>query len=154
MKTEYWTVTKKGVSNFFQADVEIIADFVRPYSYCGIPCTGTFRLWYLDGNCRMTFETDDLSSLLDSVIDVAIKDADAYNLLPAFVRDYNERTGWASSGLMDDAMIEGCDMLDTIKLFESTYDSSDDYLVKMVAALSNIVNECVRDGRELYVCTT
>jgi hypothetical protein len=133
--------------------VEIIADFVRPCSYCGIPCTGTFRLWYLDSNRRMTFETDDLSLLLDSVIDVAIK-KEAYDLLPKFVRDYNEGTGWELFDLMDGTMIEGDDMLNTVNLFESTYDGSDDYVVKMIAALSNIVSECVRDGRALYVCNT
>ena len=153
MTTERWTVIKDGVSNLFQADVEIIADFVRPCSYCGIPCTGTFRLWYLDGNRRMTFETDDLSSLLHSVIDVAIKE-DTYDLLPTFVRDYNEGTGWESFDLMDGAMIDGDDMLHTISLFESTYDSSDNYVVKMLATLSNIVHECVRDERALYACNT
>jgi hypothetical protein len=153
MTTESWTVIKNGVSNFFQADVEIIADFVRPCSYCGIACTGTFRLWYLDGNRRMTFETDDLSSLLDLVIDVAIKE-DTYDLLPKFVRDYNECTGWELFDLIDGTMIEGDDILNTINLFESTYDGSDDYVVKMIAALSNIVRECVRDGRALYVGKT
>jgi hypothetical protein len=153
MAMEYWTVSKGGISHSFKADVEIIADFVTPCSYCGIPCMGTFRLWYLDGDRRMTFETDNLSPLLNSVIDVAINE-DTYDLLPRFVRDYNECTGWDSSDLMDGMMIKSNDMLHTINLFESTYDGSDDYIVKMLAALRNIVTECVRDGRALYAWNT
>jgi hypothetical protein len=153
MAMEYWTVRKGRSSHSFQADIEIIADFVTPCSYCGHPCMGTFRLWYLDSDRRMTFETDDLSSLLDSVIDVAINE-DTYSLLPRFVRDYNECTGWASSDLMDGMEIEGEDTLHTVDLMESNYDGSNDYIVKMIAALKTIVAMCVRDGRAIYVCNT
>ena len=97
MATEKRSVIQNGVVQSVWAEVDLVADFVVPCSYCGVPCTGTFRAWYLDGDRWVTFETDrgSLSELLEPLVKLAIE-KDEYDSLPSFVRAWNECSGWAT----------------------------------------------------------
>lgn len=65
-------------------------DLCSPCSYCGICCTGTYVLWYADGQRRRGVEIDrpTFSEVLE---------ADFGPDMPAIVREWNEGGGWSDA---------------------------------------------------------
>jgi hypothetical protein len=157
MSIERWTTTNNGITTSFIADVEVIANFVELCSYCGNPCTGTYRIWYIEGNKRMTFEVDQpsFSELLDLIVGSAI-DREEYQSLPQFVREWNENTGWASIDLMDGSRISAEDLLRTTDLLGLHYGGSNAIpkILSLIQSLRDILLHCLREKREVWVGET
>lgn len=155
MGTEQWTVTRDGVTRSYSAEVDVVADFVEPCGYCGVPCTGTVRVWYVDGGRRVAFETDrsSLSEPLRQLVGVAI-DRDEYAALPAFVRDWNEGTGWAATELDDGAAVAADDLLRAVAALDGQRPADDVRLGQLLSGLRALVVEAAREGREVWVAET
>lgn len=153
MAIERRTIFRDGDSKSFVADVEIVADFIEPCSYCGVPCSGTTRIWYVEGHTRKTFETDRgaLSDLMDDLVREAIE-KDAYEALPAFVRCANEATGWATFLLEDGAVVSADDLLLAVNAMEAN--NSDDRITRMLSAIRKLVGIAVAGGHVLWAGST
>lgn len=152
MGTERWTVTRNGVTLSYSAEVDVVADFVQPCSYCGIPCTGTVRVWYADGDRRVAFETDagSLSEPLKQLVGVAIE-RDEYAALPVFVRDWNEGTGWAAFELDDGATVAADDLLRAVAALDEQRPADDVRLGHLLSSLRALVVDAALEGREVWV---
>ncbi len=153
MAIERRTIFRDGVSRSFVADVEIVADFVEPCSYCGVPCSGTTRIWYVASHTRKTFETDHgtLSGLMDALVREAIEN-DAYESLPAFVRCANEATGWATFLLEDGAVVSADDLLLAVNAMEAN--NSDSRITSMLSAIRELVSAAIAGGHVLWAGST
>lgn len=136
-------------------DIEIVADFVEPCSHCGIACTGTFRLWYVEGGKRMTFEVDrpTLWEILEATIGAAFEQG-RYESLPAFIRDWNECTGWQAQGLDEATPADTADMLAAVEALNAHDPRRDARLTSMLAALHDFVVRGAREHRELWLGET
>ena len=77
---------------------KIVADHVTVCHHCGVPCMGTFLIWYVDNGLRMAFETDTLSleEPMGELVQQA-SDQGRYPALPSFVREWNETVGWCAA---------------------------------------------------------
>jgi hypothetical protein len=155
MGTERWTVTRDGVTRSYSAEVDVIADFVEPCGYCGAPCSGTVRVWYAEGDRRVAFETDrgSLTEPLEQLIGAAIE-RDEYAALPAFVRDWNEGTGWAAFGLDDGAAVAADDLLRTVDALDDRRPANDVRLGRLLPGLRALVSVAAHQGRDLWATET
>jgi hypothetical protein len=134
--------------------LEVVADFVEPCSYCGVPCTGTVLVSYRDGTRRVAFETDrgSLSEPLRELVGAAIEQGE-YDALPAFAREWNEARGWnefASDGgaVVADDLLRAVDALDRLR------PAADVRGGEVLAGLRAFVAGAAREGREVWVVET
>jgi hypothetical protein len=133
---------------------EIIADFVEPCSYCGAPCTGTVRVWYIDQGRRVAFETDrgSLSEPLRELVGAAIERGE-YDALPSFAREWNEARGWAEFA-SDGAPVAADDMLRAVDALDRRRPAEDVRGGAMLAGLRAFVSQAAGEGREVWVAET
>lgn len=135
-----------------RGDVHVIADLVSPCRYCGVPCSGTFRLWYVDGDERKAFEVDrpTLDALLEPLVEAA-SGGERYARLSTFIRHWNECVGWA--GMETAASVPVADMLATIEALKAHHGDSG-RLAEVLASLAEfVVGGCQRQ-REFWAGET
>lgn len=128
----------------------VVADFVQPCSYCGVPCTGTVLIWYDEGDARAVFETDtgSLLLLLDDLIGIAI-DRGEYESLPSFAREWNECRGWKEAGAGGAAIgIE--DLFRTLDALDARRSPADERGGKVLAGLRAFVERAASAGGDLW----
>lgn len=133
---------------------EIIADFVAPCPYCGVPCSGTFRVWYSDGDRRRAFEMERGSLLvaLEQLVGAAIERSE-YDSLPAFVQEWNEARGWAEFA-SDGALVAADDLLRTVDLLDQQRSGTDVRGAKILDGLRTFVTQANQEGREVWATET
>lgn len=136
-------------------NIEIVAGLVASCDVCGVPCTGTFRLWYVEGGKRMTFEVDRPTfwELLEPAVKAAI-DEGAYPAMPAFIRNWNEAVGWAGQGLDEATPVDTADILATIETLKARHDGADTRLAGVIASLGDFVLRCFDEDRALWAGET
>lgn len=145
----------RGADESLASELHVVADFVAPCAHCGIACVGTFRLWYVDGGRRVTFELDrpSLWELLEGAVRTAIDDG-TYPALTPFIRDWNQGAGWTARGLDEAGRIEASDILAAVAALEKCQATHDARQERIVTALADFVRRCAREDRELWICET
>ena len=135
-----------------RGDLHVVADVVSPCSYCGVPCSGTFRLWYVDGDERNAFEVDRLTleALLAPLVEAA-SDAAGYARLSTFIRNWNEGVGWA--GMEEAAPVAAADMLVTIEALKAHH-GNHGRLKAALASLEEFVVRGCQQQREFWAGET
>lgn len=133
---------------------EIVADFVELCGYCGVPCTGTVRVWYEDQGRRVAFETD-TGSLLEPLRElvVAASDRDEYDSLPSFAQQWNEARGWAEFA-SDGAPVAANDLLRAVDALDRQLPAKDDLAGAMLYGLRAFVSQAAGEGREVWATIT
>jgi len=128
--------------------VEVVADFVEPCSYCGAACTGTVLVSYRDGGRRVAFETDrgSLSEPLRELVGEAIQRGE-YDALPDFVREWNEARGWAKFA-SDGAAVAVVDLLRAVDALDQRRPATDVRGDEVLAGLRAFVAQA---GSEVWV---
>lgn len=142
-------------SHALQGEAEIVLDFISPCDHCGIPCAGTFELWYIEGAKRKMFVVDrpTLSELLEAAVKAAV-DNSTYDRLPGFIRTWNEGVGWAA--LDEPFLVEHADILAAIDVMVmmAPQPNGDARLPRMLVSLRDFLVQACQKSRELWARET
>lgn len=137
--------------------LKLIADLIKPCSFCGIPACGEeMYIWatFLDNNLAIGLDGRLFTSFMSDVFKNNVNISN-YAILPEFLKEWNEGKGWddwdnAEGSYQIDAN-DFNNALEIIKNSKLPSSSSDDYLLVYYPIMKNFVEKVIKENKQLNI---